>query len=253
MNFILLVILVVLHGIKMSFYFLFGERFGNIVHRTETPLLTATRLGFFESTKLLLDHGADPTTKSLDSEMSSLHYAASKGHFGIVQLLIEKGCPRNHTSCYNFTPLTEAVMNTHYMIVQYLAQNNANLNAETEDAQTPLYLSMVIQDENIACYLVRAGCDLRLYSRNEGEHRDEILTLALSCGLYKLSQLLVLAGCSVNVSHVEMVVKQEYASQDFISWISDVKLNGALSLKRQCRISIRNRLKDCLPNIYNSK
>ena len=226
------------------------ERFGNIVHRTETPLLTATRLGLLEASKLLLEYGADPTTKSLDSQMTSLHYAASKGHFGIVQLLVEKGCPRNDTSCYNFTPLTEAVMNTHFVIVQYLAQNGADLNAETEDEQTPLYLALVIQDENIACYLVRAGCDLRLYSHNTGEHRDEILTLALSCSLFTLSKLLVLAGCRVCVSHIEMVVKQQYANQDFISWISDLKLSGATTLKRQCRIAIRNRLKYCLPNRY---
>ena len=210
--------------------------------------MTATRLGLLEPSKILLEYGADPTTKSLDSQMTSLHYAASKGHFGIVQLLVEKECPRNDTSCYNFTPLTEAVMNTHFVIVQYLAQNGADLNAETEDEQTPLYLAMVIQDENIACYLVKSGCDLRLYSHHSGEHRDEILTLALSCCLFKLARLLVLAGCRVSVSHVEMVVKHEYSSHDFISWISDLKLSGAMTLMRQCRIAIRSRIKYCLPN-----
>ncbi len=177
--------------------------------------------------------------------MTSLHNAASKGHFGIVQLLIARGCPTNCRSCYNFSPLTEAVLNAHFTIVQYLAQSGADLNAETEDEQTPLYLAMVIEDEDTASYLVRAGCDLRLYSRNFGEHVDEVLTLAISCGLYKLSRLLILAGCHLSVSHVDMAVNQEYANLEFVSWVSEFKLSCATSLKQQCRRTTRQKLKDC--------
>ena len=224
------------------------DRFSNVVHRTETPLLTACRLGLLEAARVLLDHGADPATPSLDSQMSSLHYAASKGYFGIVQLLTDAGCPLNNTSCFNFTPLTEAVLNAHYPVVQYLIQRGADLHAETEDDQTPLYLSMVIQDEQVACYLVRCGCDLRIYSLEFGEHKDEILSMAVSCSLYKLCRLLALAGCRVSASHVDMVSKQDYACQDFISWLTEFKLSGPLTLKRLCRIAVRNSFRKAVPN-----
>ena len=181
--------------------------------------------------------------------MMSLHYAASKGHFGITQLLLERHCPVNYHSAYDFTPLAEAVMNSHYEIVQLLVTHCADLNDETEDGQTPLYLAMVVQDENSSSFLVRAGCDLRLYTWESGEHRDEILHLAITCHLYDLSRLLVLSGCRVSKDHIDLLTNGQFSNKNFLSWITEDKLSRPMSLKRLCRISIRNHVRLCVPNL----
>ncbi len=84
-----------------------------------TPLLFAAREGDLESTKLLLDNGADPNTRvgverdtdktdlmglQDSTKLSALHIAVQRGHGEVAALLLERGADPNYADP-GWTPL----------------------------------------------------------------------------------------------------------------------------------------------------
>ncbi|KAI9281028.1 ankyrin repeat-containing domain protein [Sporodiniella umbellata] len=69
-----------------------------------------------------------------------LHFAASRGHLNIVQLLIEEFAVRvDSVDKEGETALLKAAYNGHYSVVHYLLESNANLHHKDKDGWTALH------------------------------------------------------------------------------------------------------------------
>ncbi|PNF14881.1 hypothetical protein B7P43_G05129 [Cryptotermes secundus] len=96
-----------------------------------TALMTASNIGSYILTKLLVDKGANVNAELLSSDSATpLHLSCSSGNKEVVQLLIESG---------------------------------ANINARTRiGGQTPLHWAVEFQRDSVIETLTRYGADLRV-------------------------------------------------------------------------------------------
>ncbi len=80
-----------------------------------------------------------------------LHMAASYGHLGIAQYLLENGAQIEAQGNFGATPLHTAVEYGHTMIAKLLLENGANVNARDQMGRTPL-LSKISRKQQLDMY-----------------------------------------------------------------------------------------------------
>ena len=97
----------------------------------ETPLMTASMLGFPRVVQLLLDNGADVNIRSL-FQTTALHAAVIDGYSRVVELLISHGADANALGEYDLTPLHVAAKSSTNVdeIVTLLLKGRADLRAD---------------------------------------------------------------------------------------------------------------------------
>jgi ankyrin repeat protein len=188
----------------------------------EAPLYNAAMEGLYQSTKILVDTGADVNAGGADR--AALVEASSRGHTAIVQLLIDAGAEVNageavhaalveaslygHTAIvqllidagadvnvmgvYHGTALLAASLLGHYAIVELLIDAGADVNAGGAD-RSALLKASVYGHTAIVQLLIDAGVDV-----NAGEADRAALVAASSCGHTAIVQLLIDAGADVN-------------------------------------------------------
>ncbi|MDA7946850.1 MAG: ankyrin repeat domain-containing protein [Hyphomicrobiaceae bacterium] len=101
-----------------------------------TPLTQAVRAGLHETTRLLLEAGADPNRSAMDGRRP-LMLAARAGQDEIVRLLLDKGASvdgRNETD--GTTALMWAANNGLKSIVEFLIERGANPGLSANDGWT---------------------------------------------------------------------------------------------------------------------
>lgn len=112
---------------------------GNDAH---TPILLASRDGLVETTKVLLEHGADQTI--VDSYMRSLpmHKAAFSGHADVLAVLLADKKAHQTINAQGplngYTPLHDAVWNGHFDCVKVLVESGCETKIEGHDGFTPI-------------------------------------------------------------------------------------------------------------------
>lgn len=112
---------------------------GNDAH---TPILLASRDGLVETTKVLLEHGADQTI--VDSYMRSLpmHKAAFSGHAEVLSVLLADEKAHQTINAQGplngYTPLHDAVWNGHFDCVKVLIESGCDTKIEGHDGFTPI-------------------------------------------------------------------------------------------------------------------
>jgi len=92
----------------------------------QTALFRAADLGAEEIVDLLLETGSIAVDHADKWGMRILHYACRRGHFNIVERLIQAGADVNVQEAYGFTPLHEAAENGHLEIVKLLIERGAD-------------------------------------------------------------------------------------------------------------------------------
>lgn len=78
----------------------------------ESALQMASRMGFLEAVRLLLDRGADINLASLDNHRTALFAAAAAGRVDVAKHLIQAGAKSEIPDQAGYTPLLAAVIQT---------------------------------------------------------------------------------------------------------------------------------------------
>ena len=73
--------------------------------------------------------------------LTALIFAAREGDLESTKLLLDAGADINQTSEYGWTPLLTATNNRHYVLGKYLMERGADVNKANKGRWTPLYLA----------------------------------------------------------------------------------------------------------------
>lgn len=105
----------------------------------ESVLEVAERYGALNSARMLLTKGADPNQLVGTHVQRILHRAASKGNFGLMQLLIDSRADVNAEDKNGKRPLHLAAARGFQYICMDLIQAGAKVNAQTQSGKTALH------------------------------------------------------------------------------------------------------------------
>ncbi len=127
---------------------------------TEAPLCNAAAEGLYQSTKILVDRGADVNAGG--AHRPALVEASFGGHPAIVQLLIDAGADVNADEAHR-PALVEASSWGHTAIVQLLIDAGADVNADVnaDEAHRPALVEASFWGHTaIVQLLINAGADV---------------------------------------------------------------------------------------------
>uniref|UniRef100_A0A8R1TVW6 ANK_REP_REGION domain-containing protein n=1 Tax=Onchocerca volvulus TaxID=6282 RepID=A0A8R1TVW6_ONCVO len=158
-----------------------------------TPLIYASAAG--NCANLLLDYGCDTTIRN-DNGHCALMEAASSGYLDVVSLLVQHGfqvlpCNQNDLKVGLESALTLAAYKGHYDVVQYLLENGAN--KYKEELHTALMEASMDGHYEVAKLLLDNGAPVNLAS----DSFESPLTLAACGGHPDLVRLLLERGAIV--------------------------------------------------------
>ncbi|KAF1333317.1 60s ribosomal protein l19-2, partial [Globisporangium splendens] len=145
-------------------------------------LLIASEKGKKHATYLLLHQGIDKERCKgmvgslfdvLDSGYTPLHYAATRGHLEVIQLLLDFGWTIDTRNDALETPLHLAAFSGHTAVAERLLDRGANVNARNEDNETPLFYAARNHHHRVVRLLIRRECDLGLQNRFGDTAQDE--------------------------------------------------------------------------------
>ncbi|KAK9842223.1 hypothetical protein WJX81_001374 [Elliptochloris bilobata] len=113
-----------------------------------TPLLWAASAENVEGAKLLLEKGADPTSKDGDG-LTALLLAAAVGNMELARLLLDAGADVNAKAHGLMTPLHTAAETGRTEIVNMLLEVGADPNAEDEAGARPIDAAATVQERGV--------------------------------------------------------------------------------------------------------
>lgn len=130
----------------------------NTVNPEGVPaLMLAVREPSLKVAELLASWPKTQTELRNDKDESVLMLAALKGHFSLVQKLVEHDADVNKTG---WTPLHYAASAGHVQIVEYLLEHSAYIDAESPNGTTPLMMAAMYGSPEAVKVLIQAGADL---------------------------------------------------------------------------------------------
>ena len=125
-----------------------------IVRDGWTTLIYASRYGYTQVVKFLIDNGADLNIKGKYG-WTALMYAAREGHTEVIKLLIDNGADLNHKNNGGVTALIYAAREGHTEVVKFLVDNGADMNIKTKYGDTALALATQYGNIEIVELLVK--------------------------------------------------------------------------------------------------
>ena len=130
----------------------------NTVNPEGVPaLMLAVREPSLKVAELLASWPKTKTELRNDKDESVLMLAAFKGHFGLVQKLVEHDADVNKPG---WTPLHYAASAGHVQILEYLLEHSAYIDAESPNGTTPLMMAAIYGSPEAVKVLIQAGADL---------------------------------------------------------------------------------------------
>ncbi|HEX9563726.1 MAG TPA: ankyrin repeat domain-containing protein [Gemmatimonadaceae bacterium] len=178
----------------------------------DSPVADAAMRGDTARLRVLLREGADVNAAQGDG-MTALHWAASKGDSGLVQMLVYAGA-RLETSTRNgnYTPLHLASRNARAAAVKALLKAGSNVNATTTaGGTTALHFAARIGSVATMVALLDGGA---VVDAREGAWEQTPLMWAANYGHFQAVEVLVARGADIRaVSKVENVPQREQADR----------------------------------------
>lgn len=133
-----------------------------------------------------------------DKEEEKMITSAAKGEYSKVVSLIKKGVNINAKNKARWTALAYACKYGHGDIVQYLVENNADVNLTVNVGSTPLQVALNMKFFKIADYLIKHGADVNIPDITG----MTALAWAAKSGDLKTVQYLIENGAEVNSKNV---------------------------------------------------
>ncbi|KAK2669720.1 hypothetical protein RAB80_015246 [Fusarium oxysporum f. sp. vasinfectum] len=176
-----------------------------------TPLEAASAEGHVEVVKMLLQKGADLTTKNNDG-WTPLNAASSRGHAEVVKILLEKGADVTTKNDSGRTPFMSASAKGHVDIVKLLF-GAARLNTiETDNVgRTALFLASRDGRLPVVQYLLSTG---RFDLDTKNFYGSTALSAAVANGHCEVVELLITASASTQ--------EQFHVDRSLLWWASRV-------------------------------
>lgn len=153
-----------------------------LIHAEQTaprwlPLHHALCQGHLSTVNFLLDHGAPlkigyEEEPDEDSRFSLIHCAAALGHDTLVQRAIDMGTDPSDSSVDGSTALHYASRSWNSeAVIKCLLSAGAELDAENDEDQTPLFRACVVGNFPAAMQLLKAGADTSSPNIQHPPHR----------------------------------------------------------------------------------
>ncbi len=150
--------------------------------RGQTALMWAASRAHPDATRLLLEHGAEATTRTAEVEefhgtamlsitspagaqffrtggVTPLHVAARGGDHASAELLLDAGADLHQTAGDGNTALVVAIMSSHGRLAKFLLERGADPNA-AEAGYSPLHAAILRSDPQLVKSLLARGADL---------------------------------------------------------------------------------------------
>lgn len=143
-------------------------------HSLETPLHTAAFNNKLSSADVLMENGADPSSKNKEGQ-TPLHISARVDALSLSELLIEKGADVNARDNSNSTPVHIGALCCSFSVVKLLVQKGANVNAQDTRGWTPLHIAYNIGIMPMAKLLTELGAAHTILSK-KGEEPQSLFT-----------------------------------------------------------------------------
>ena len=123
-------------------------------------LYDAAETGNFERVKMLVEQGIDKNQVGKAWGETALAAAATNNHFVVVQYLVEQGADMEKGDDTDWTPLIWASIRGHLELVRYLLEQGANRDKATGSGETSLHYAAYEGHLEIAKLLMVYGADL---------------------------------------------------------------------------------------------
>ena len=208
------------------------------VWRLETPLITAARLGMIEVVIALVEHGAMVNAVDPEKGKSPLHWACAGNFPDAAKYLLRCGASVALRDYYSEPPVVEAISHGDKPLVQELVFYGVKLNEYlSNDRDTALLLALLINQSDIAEFLMEAGATVNVMNREYEDAMWAVLTYCKceSTALH-LANKLIAAGFIVKHKHLNKAWNK--GAQQLHQCLK-TGWNEVVSLKNQCRLVIR--------------
>ncbi|XP_064635379.1 putative ankyrin repeat protein RF_0381 [Lineus longissimus] len=242
----------------------FGAEVNALNYDCDSALHLSVSLGHRKMTGLLLAHGADPLAYNNNGE-SSVHVAAMMGDFRAIETIVRfakthqdldaslsssknERCPLaakyldHKQGLTGRTSLHIGVTNSCVEIVEYLIKAGCNVNACSNDGETPLSLACCDSNSYLVKLLVEAGCNVNAPAFDRMHLRFRTLSsktypllIAVCKGSLPIFKCLIEAGADINsVNEKEnssLSIALRLICTDIVDYILNVGREKGLDLK----------------------
>ncbi|XP_065835605.1 putative ankyrin repeat protein RF_0381 isoform X2 [Oscarella lobularis] len=187
--------------------------------RGETPFLVACRYGSAACVDLLISKGCNRLAEDRSGE-GALNLSIMVKEFEMTKKLVKMGfdvnkpCERNGFSSLHWAVLREKRIQ---IVVKFLIDNGANLEAETKAGMTPLLIAVCCDDNvDLVDFLISKGCDVWKKDRDG----DGLLHLAAWRNRLKVAEYLIAIGMNIehrnNRDETPFLLACKYGNADFV-------------------------------------
>ena len=209
-----------------------------------TPLHNAAFLGQYEAAELLLENGADVNIRNGDggtpSDAAAVDWETTRfilgmlrikvdrakieaGRTRVIELLRQHGATTNTTS--ESSALCDAVKNGDLQAVREQLTNGVDINAgDSEFGVTPLSWAVLLDDTEIAKFLIEKGADVNMKNRDGSTP----LHSAAFLGRAEIAELLIQKGADVSPKNYRDETPLDVSVVD---WETTKFIAGLLTIK----------------------
>src|SRR6267142_724694 len=163
-----------------------------------TPLHLASRKGFVQVARALVEHGARVSAENKEG-WTPLHLTSAGGHVEVTQFLVERGARVSAKKKDGQTPLHLALINGHLDLARFFVEHGANVSVKDNDGRTPLHWAVERGHVDLAELLIEHGADVSVKD-NDGQ---DPLRCVVDGGHVDLARLLCEHGADVSVRSVQ--------------------------------------------------
>ncbi|NUQ22521.1 MAG: ankyrin repeat domain-containing protein [Saprospiraceae bacterium] len=170
-------------------------------HQGLTPLHISIKNKQTFEAKWLIGQGADIHAKT-KADVTPLLMTAQYGLLEMFDYLLSLGADLSATSKLGLNALHYAAANGHLEIAKPLLARGFALDALTHDHETPLLLALTLKQDTMAIFLLEAGADPRIASKNGLTPLHE----AAKNGYSEAAIAMMAKGADINAKTPEMQI-----------------------------------------------